>query len=450
MKFSEIGYQALVAKFGQFTGHRLFGPGLLALVIKVSSAGLSFLMYVVFAHAMSADDYGKFAFSFNLAIVAAAVASFGYPTGILRYWAKYIADGKLAEAKGAMVLGLRLSLIGSTALVVLAGATSLILPNAAHNYLAIAALAMAIGLSDLVANILRAMHHTFSAMFPRDVAWRLASMLAAVIAIIAGYQLSDTVGVYLSASLLALLIIPQIYIALHDIKVAVGTAKPIIDWAGISPSLMPLWGAGAIYAIIQQFDVVIVGSLLSGPETGAYFAAQKTATLLSLVLIAGGLVTAPIMAKMFHDNKMVELQKLCRQLVAAIAVVTLLGLVFLIFAGNPLLRLFSPSFTADYWIMIILAMGCLVDSVSGSTSYLMQMTAYEKPYLKIMVVCYAVVLVLQFALIPRFGAYGAAFASASGTIIWNVWAVWFLRVKAGIDPSILSLVWPIKHVAATK
>ena len=71
--------------------------------------------------------------------------------------------------------------------------------------------------------------------------------------------------------------------------------------------------------MIQQFDVVIVGSLLSKAEAGSYFAAQKSAQLLSIVLIAGGLATAPHMSALYHAGKLIELQALCRKLAIAIA-----------------------------------------------------------------------------------------------------------------------------------
>jgi O-antigen/teichoic acid export membrane protein len=67
------------------------------------------------------------------------------------------------------------------------------------------------------------------------------------------------------------------------------------------------------------------------------------------------------------------------------------------------------------------------------------MTSYERPYLRVMAVCYVLVLAAQFTLIPLYGSIGAALASAGGVILWNVWAVAILRRDAGLDPSLLSL-----------
>jgi O-antigen/teichoic acid export membrane protein len=196
--------------------------------------------------------------------------------------------------------------------------------------------------------------------------------------------------------------------------------------------------------MIQQFDVVIIGSLLSKPEAGAYFAAQKTAMMLSLVLIAGGLVTAPTMAALYHAGRRAELQRLCQKLALAIAATTILGYGVLVVIGSSLLQLFDPAFVSAYPILLIVGLGTVVDAISGPNSYLMQMTNYEKPYLKVMLSCYALVLVAQFILVPRYGSMGAALASAGGVILWNVLSIALLRRHAGLDPSLLGVILPPK------
>ncbi|MDE2447132.1 MAG: oligosaccharide flippase family protein [Alphaproteobacteria bacterium] len=435
-----------VSRFKLLLGNRLLSTGLISLVIKVAGAGLSYLMFVAFARMLSAEDYGVFAFSFNLAIVISAFAGFGYSTAILRYWPQYMAQGRPEYAKGVIRMGSMLSFAG-VAIILLA---SLVIDQVTgarlqKHFLGVAILASTFCFGDFAAGVLRAQHSVVGSMLPRDVLWRILAPLAAATLIWLGYGLNSANAIYVSAAMLGVLLLGQILLIFRSTARLAGPAEAVSDWAGTRDSLLPLWGAGIVFAMIQQMDVVVVGYLMNGAETGAYFAAQKTATLLSLVLIAGGLVTAPIMASLYEKRDHAALQKLCKELVLAIAVVTFLGFVFLVFAGNLLLSFFNPSFTSAYGILLILAFGCMIDAVSGPTAYLMQMTSYEKAYLKIMVICYLLVIALQFALIPRYGGIGAALASASGTVIWNLWSIALLRTKAALDPSILGLVWPAKR-----
>ncbi len=427
-------------------GNRLVGSGIISLLIKVAGAGLSYLMFVAFARLLTAEDYGIFAFSFNLAIVISACAGFGYSTAVMRYWPKYLAQGKPDYAKGVIKMGSLLTLLG----VMVALAAGLLGdqitgPQSTRNFLSISVLATIFCLADFAAGVLRAQNSVIGSMLPRDVLWRIIAPLFALSAVWLGFRAGSTMAIYICAAALLFLIIGQIYLIGKGVTKATGDVVAKSDWSGTKNSLLPLWGASIVFAMIQQMDVVVVGYLMGGAETGAYFAAQKTATLLSLVLIAGGLVTAPTMAALYEKKNHAELQKLCKQLVIAIAVITLLGFVFLVFTGNILLSLFNPSFTSAYPILLILALSCMIDAISGPTAYLMQMTAYEKSYLKIMVVCYALVILMQFVLIPRLGGLGAALASASGTIVWNLWSIWLLRAQAKLDPSIIGLIWPVEQ-----
>jgi O-antigen/teichoic acid export membrane protein len=426
----------------RLTGSKLLGPGLVSLMIKVSGAGLSYLMLVVFARLLPPDQFGIFAFSFNLAIVIATVIGFGYSTAILRYWPKYLAEGKPAEAKGAIAMGLRLLAIGSTITLVAAIA----LNSATHsaNHIVIAMLAIAFCGADFASGALRAQHSVVGAMLPRDVVWRLAAPALAALLVWMGYALNSSWATLICAVVLLLILIPQFKMITAGTRRIAGEVTARLDWRGTRTSLLPLWGASVVFAMIQQFDVVVVGYFMSGADTGAYFAAQKTATLLSLVLIAGGLVAAPTMAALYQGRKFAELQRLNRKLVLAIAVATIAGFMFLVIAGPFLLRMFNPAFASAYWIMLVLAFGCLVDATAGPSAYLMQMTSFEGAYLKIMITCYALVVALQAILIPHYGGMGAAIASATGTIIWNIWAVWLLRKKASLDPSVFGLLVPVK------
>jgi O-antigen/teichoic acid export membrane protein len=301
-----------------------------------------------------------------------------------------------------------------------------------------------ISFGDYSTNLLRAQGSTIVSMLPRDVIWRVATPALGFAALRFGLGLSGTDSLFISALVLMALNLWQgAHIAHHVSGLGKGIAA-LRDFAALRPSLLPIWLSGIIYAMIQQFDVVIIGSLLSKPEAGAYFAAQKTAMMLSLVLIAGGLVTAPTMAALYHAGKRAELQRLCQKLALAIAATTILGYGVLVVIGSSLLQLFDPAFVSAYPILLIVGLGTVVDAISGPNSYLMQMTNYEKPYLKVMLSCYALVLVAQFILVPRYGSMGAALASAGGVIIWNVLSIALLRRHAGLDPSLLGLILPPK------
>jgi O-antigen/teichoic acid export membrane protein len=425
----------------------ILGPGLISLVIKLAGAVLAYGMIVAFAHLMTAEEYGRFAFGLNLAIIASTIAGIGFSTGIMRYWPKYTVAHDDAGAHGVVLLGYRACLTGGAAIIGAALFGSLIARGFNTNvqvteYVAIACLGFAICVGDFSTSLLRAQGSTVVSMLPRDVLWRIFSVLGAGVVFWFGIAISGPLALIVCAVALAFLTGWQVLTVKKTIAATLSSSESRNDWKVIRSSLLPLWASGIVFAMIQQFDVVIVGSLLGNANAGAYFAAQKTAMLLSLVLIAAGLVSAPTMAALYHSGKRDELQRLCRNLAGVIAVITAAGLVVLIFIGKSLLALFDPLFVSAYPVLLIVSVGTMIDAIAGPTAYLMQMTSYERPYLRIMTVCYVLVLFAQFLLVPLYGSIGAAIASTGGVIVWNLWAIILLRREAGLDPSLLSLINP--------
>ncbi len=429
------------------SGKKLTASAFIAVAIKGLGAILSYAMIVAFARLLSAEDYGQFAFGLNAAIILATVVGLGFATGIMRYYPQYIVARDKARARGVVESGFIVTLLAGIILLAILFSATLLVPvlktfGAPLFWVALGSFSIIIALSDYANNVLRAQGGTVISMLPRDVLWRLLSPLAAFFSVRLGLGLNGTISLAIAAAVLLLLTIWQSFHVSMNLERETGKAKGLRDFRSLLPSLLPLWAAGLIFAMIQQFDVIIVGSMLSKVEAGSYFAAQKTAQLLSLVLIAGGLATAPTMSALFHANKHEMLQVLCRKLALAIAAVTALGFLFLIFTGKQLLGFFDARFVEAYPILIVIAFGTVIDAISGPNAYLMQMTNFERDYLKILIGCYALVLTAQVLLIPRYGSMGAAMASAGGVVLWNILAISVLRRKAGLDPSMLSLIAP--------
>lgn len=440
----------IIDRFSSILPRHIVGSGLLSLIIKLLGAVLAYAMVLAFARFLSTEEYGRFAFGLNLAIISAAIGSLGFSTGIMRYWPKYTVAHDSAGARGVVRLGYQASLVGGLVMLCIAIGSGVFTfavqsKNQFAEFVAIGSLGLLIGIGDYSTNLLRAQGSTLVSMLPRDVLWRILSVVMAGLFIWFGFGLSGPSALMICAVVLLGLTAWQVFTVRKNMRQMLEGDYQRNDWPELRKSLLPLWASSVIFAMIQQFDVVVVGSFLGNADAASYFAAQKTAMLLSLVLIAAGLVSAPTMAALFHSGKSAELQRLCRSLAIAIVVVSVVGFLFLIMFGRQLLGLFDPNFVSAYPILIIIAVGCMIDAVSGPNAYLMQMTSFERPYLRVMTICYVLVVVAQVILIPRYGTLGAALASTGGVVLWNVWAIFILRNKAGLDPSLLSIFYPPKQ-----
>jgi O-antigen/teichoic acid export membrane protein len=191
---------------------------------------------------------------------------------------------------------------------------------------------------------------------------------------------------------------------------------------------------------VQQFDVVVVGLFLAPEQSGSYFAALRTASLLGLTLIAGSMVGAPLIARYHHAGSRAELMRLCRVLSFCIALPTLSGLLFLLAAGRWLLAIFDGSFADAYPLLVILAAAYAFAALCGPTAVFLQMIGRERDHLKMMALCYAATLAAQCLLAPFLGSLGVALPNMLGMIGQNLWALRLLRSELALDCSIFGLL----------
>lgn len=427
---------------GDSIATRLFGPGVVSLSIKVASAALSYIMLVAFARLLSPAEFGVFGFALNAAIVLSALCTLGLPLAALRFWPAHLEQGEPQFARGfaatapqvLAVSGFVACLIG----VVMLGSPwgSDALP------LVIAVFAAIIAFNEFFASLLRAQGHTAWALMPRDVIWRVLAPLAAFAVLYWKGMLTGATAILACTGVLAMLTGMQWLVSKRATVRIAGSTPVQTNWPLWRATLLPLAGASVLFAMVQQLDVVVVGALLGPAEAGPYFAAQKTASLLGLVMIAGGMVAAPMMSAAFHGNRLAELRRICKYLAVGVFAATFIGLCVLALIGGKLLAIFDPSFQTAHGLLMVLALGYAIDALAGPTAYLMQMTKLENDYLKIMAMAYCIVLALQLALVPRYGAIAAAVASTLGYVVWNTFAIALLRSKVGVDASLLSFIYP--------
>ena len=113
---------------------------------------------------------------------------------------------------------------------------------------------------------------------------------------------------------------------------------------------------------------------------------------------------------------------------------------FVIWMGAPyLLGLFGPAFAAQYWTLIVLALGTAFQAAGGPAGAILQLTGHESGYVPV-VAANVVLRLLGFLIfIPWLGVLGAALSAtvslAIATIALNV----LCRRRTGVDPSVLVL-----------
>jgi O-antigen/teichoic acid export membrane protein len=76
--------------------------------------------------------------------------------------------------------------------------------------------------------------------------------------------------------------------------------------------------------------------------------------------------------------------------------------------------------------LLILVFSQLINTMSGSVGVILNMTGKEKVFRNILSIALVINITLNILLIPRFGIEGAAIASATSLVFWNLYSVYYV------------------------
>lgn len=426
----------------------LLSTGLLrsvgSLGIKVATAGLTYITYVVLSRTQTESEYGHFAFGLALATVLAILAGMGQSTAVLRLWPQLRSKGENSDADAVVAAGSAITigacLILAGLLCVLAVASIPFLPprETINHFIGAAFLILPMALAEYNSSVLRAQGSLWTALLPRDIVWRLALPSAVMALFAVGIVLSGPDALTLSAALLIGALILQMSVALKRNYVVLPRIAPVRThwqrWGSLSNWML-------LGALIETFalnaDVILVGLMLDLESSGLYFNAFRTAGLMTLFTFAIELVIAPMVAEHYHSGAMRKAQAITALCAWAGFVFSLVIFALFLFFGEFILSLFGPAYAEGTLVLLLLAFGLLFDAVTGPSKIVMMMTGHERAYVGIFGAIMGIGFLVQIAVIPIWGIVGVAAVNMGARILAQIAIALWCRYRIGLDTSLL-------------
>jgi len=187
----------------------------------------------------------------------------------------------------------------------------------------------------------------------------------------------------------------------------------------------------ATYAI-GWAPILVLGAHSDDTSAGLFAAAYRIAFTLNFVLTAFNSVLAPKISYLFHKNDM-------RRLEIAIVTSARHGIIMcapfallLIIYPEKILILFGEDFAEASVTLVILTISQIVNLMTGSVGFLLNMTGNQKTLRKCSVRSAVMLAVLLALLVPNLGIIGAALATAASSIFLNSSATYFAFKLTGI------------------
>ncbi len=415
---------------------------LVSLFIKVATAGLTYLMYVVLSRVMGVTEYGYFAFGLSLATILAIGANFGQQTAILRYWPEEMVAGRPQKALDALRSGGALTVIAgvaiSLALIGLSAVTGALTSAPVLHLYAAAILILPLALAEYWSSALRAQGSVWTGLSPRDLIWRTALPLAVLGLWYSGVTLSGWAALLLTAVVLALSLMLQYGLArARHYEIAAGTKGLRAYWTEHGRASRSFFLGTVLDSAALNMDIIFVGLLVAPAAAGVYFNAFRTAGLLTLFMFAITLVVAPMVAHHYHAGELRKAQAiiaLCAWAGFLFSLVVFVG--FLLF-GDQVMSLFGGSHEQGTLLLIILSVGLLFDAATGPSRIVMMMTGHEREYVRIFGAVIVIGMIVQIPVIMAYGAIGAAIVNTIARIAAQLGIAWYSHRKIGLDTTLL-------------
>lgn len=194
--------------------------------------------------------------------------------------------------------------------------------------------------------------------------------------------------------------------------------------------------ATAASTLILKIDSVMISSMLSLEANAIYSIAFYMALVIELPRRAISQVAMPLIADHFAQQRIQEINLLYRQLSNRQLYICLL-LFALIWANIDSIYHFVPNreiYQTGKWVVLIIALGKLVDVAFSLNSEILVFSAYYRFNLILTVSMSIMLIATNYFLIPLLGIEGAAVGSAAIMLVYNLVKYGYLKWKLNLNP----------------
>lgn len=384
---------------------------------------LTLVATVILTRHLGTDKFGVIALGVSFNAIAVIVATLGMDRGLVRYVPKHRVDQDGSRLLGDLIT----ALAAVAAFGGLLGAILFFLSPTLADWLADENTDSAVGVLRFFSigvpfSALAIVGAAFAQSMKRIPAQQsvltgrvLARVVIAAIAAVVGWGAFGVAGGYLAAAVTAALL--GFAAIARTFPRNLPRAKPIYEPRRLLSFSLPLMAAGFIYVLIGKIDVLMVGGLSTNEEVGIYSTATRTSLLLLLVLMAVNQITAPTMSGLYASDRHGDLAVLFRQITQWVLILSLPMVIVTLLLPEDILGIFGGGFRAGGLALSILALGQVVNLMTGPVQRLMEMTGRQYAVLGALGGVILLDVLFNWLLIPRYGSSGAATATSLSLII---------------------------------
>jgi O-antigen/teichoic acid export membrane protein len=219
--------------------------------------------------------------------------------------------------------------------------------------------------------------------------------------------------------------------------------KPIVPAAGLMKYSSQALLMSAVAEIGNGSQTFLLGLFASSSEIGIYAVAVKASMILGLFLTGLNLVAAPGISGLYAKGDIQEMHSLYQVITRWAFALTLPFFLMTVIWAREIMSIFGPEFTTGAFVLQLISLGQIVNVATGPCGWMLNMTNHQ--YLNIWNNFLALLVAgaLSLALIPRYGAIGAAISIGASIALINILRVLEVYQVLHIHPYNASFLKPI-------
>jgi O-antigen/teichoic acid export membrane protein len=394
-------------------------------ILRVASAVLAYGSQVLLARWMGSFEFGIYVYVWTWVLLIGQPLDLGLGTAAQRFIPEYRESGAHDLLRG-FLFGSRWLAFGIATAMALAcaGGVWLLAPwlddyLVVPLYLACISLP-AYGLANTQDGIARSHDWVGLSLMPTYVVRQILLTALMAAAYLAGLPMNAVTAMIMAGISIWLPTIGQLLVlnARLAARIAPGPkALAVRYWLVTSAPILLTEG---FYLLLTYADILVLQQFRTPDEVAVYYAAAKTLALVSFIYYAISATTAHRFSVFHVAGDRAGLSKFIAQSIKWTFWPSVAATVLLLAVGQPLLRLFGAQFASGYHLMFILAAGLLARAAIGPIERLLNMLGEQHICALIYGAAFTINLGACLALIPRFGAAGAATATTTALIAESI------------------------------
>src|SRR5690625_1910135 len=198
--------------------------------------------------------------------------------------------------------------------------------------------------------------------------------------------------------------------------------------------------AGVASNVLLDLDKTMIPHFMSIGNVSVYAIAVFIVTVIEVPIKAMRQITLPITSSLMNSKKWLELDVLYKK--SSISLYTISGFLFAIIIANAnqFYDFLSPEYHISLGILSLLALIKLSRNILGIGGSILKNSDYYRLLLVAAIITVILAFILNSLMIPAWGLYGAAIASLSAFLVYDLLKIWFVYRKFNMQPFTLKTI----------